>query len=339
MKRLAIRISSILLMVVFLSDAYAQDKNSKIDTLSRKIDHLNSKIDSLSRKIDTLSRKVDTLKGKGSAQKEILKFRGMLFSDFVGLNDDQPNGLIQANFYFSYERPYDTKIYPKLVPLWNIVLLDFTFSKIENDKYELPVRYVSNDSTKGYLNRLDLYQYSNMKALSKINLATFIYPKYFKVHFDLIGAFYRTAINDSLKLSNIENLMSVAVGINAKLRTEMDPKTKLSAELSYSYLLPNLFSNTYKEIGGQQYFEHPGQIPQDFVDEELSGINIIDLIIRHKGDNAEKFLRISFCGNYFNKKENTPNIFYQFQLGLSLDLFKLFEGSMGSSDEKNQKKS
>ena len=80
-------------------------------------------------------------------------------------------------------------------------------------------------------------------------------------------------------------------------------------------------------MGGQKYIEHPGTIPQDFVNEEMSGTSIIDLIVHH-GDpkKTQQFLKISFCGNYFTKKQNTPNIFYQLQLGINWDLSNIFGG-------------
>lgn len=341
MKRLALMICCLLALILFLSETYAQDAKVENDaiiknfgTLSRRIDSLNRKIDSLTRKIDTHSSEKNTLnKQTDTLKKNPLKFGGMIFSDFVGINKDQPNGLIQTNFYFSWERPFDSQRYPTLIPLRNIVLIDLTFSKIENDLYQLPVRYVSEDSTKGYLNRLDLYQYANIKAISKLNLITFKVPNAFKAYIDIIGTFYRTAIKDSLKLSDGENVFSVALGINAKLKTEIDPITHLQAELSYCYFKPSLFSKTYQETGGPQYYEHHGQITQDIVNEDISGINIIDLILNYCGEKTKKYLRISFCGNYFGKKNSTPNIFSQFQVGVEFNLLSLFEGKIEKSGQ------
>jgi hypothetical protein len=266
-----------------------------------------------------------------------LEFRGKVFTDFEGIKADQPNGLIQTNLYFSYVRRYDSVKYSKIVPLRNIVLADFTFSKIEQNNRELPVRYLNQDSIYGYLNQLDLYQYANIKVTTKLNLITLELfenkDESFRAYFDIIGTFYRTALHDSLKISDSKNVISIASGINLRMKYYADPKSKLSAELSYTYFKPSLFTGSYREIAGPQYLDHKGQITQDMVNEKKSGINIIDLIIGHDGNNSTQFLRVSISGNYFFKQANTaPNIFYQIQMGLDYKLDNIFS----SKDKKDK---
>jgi len=119
------------------------------------------------------------------------EFRGVIFSDFVGIKDDQPNGLIQTNFYLSYTRP--TKIIERKLSkkdsinirtsgaqtnvesnkiegskikntrftfFRNIIILDVTFSNLDIQKRELPVGYnlVANNQYTRHVNKFDLLQ-------------------------------------------------------------------------------------------------------------------------------------------------------------------------------------
>lgn len=350
MKRLIVPVSSFSFLILFLLQSNAQTTNlnshfipkqnyalkNRIDILGNKINILSIKVDSLKRMITLLSKGSDTTSKKiASKDTAHLKFRGMIFSDIVGIKDDQPNGLIQTNFYFSYERP-DISDKSTLIPLKNIVLVDITLSKIENDEYKLPVRYVSQDSTKGYLNQLDLLQYAHIKAASKFNLICYHLKDDFDIYFDLLAGFFRTAIYDSLKISNTKNLNTLTYGINVKLRTKEDKTTNLAADFSYCYLKSILFSDVYQAIGGPQNMEYPYQLTQDIVNKEISGINIIDLTIRHVQEKTDKFLKIAICGNYFGRKGNTPNIFYQFQIGIGFNILNWFESaeSKGSTKDK-----
>ena len=260
-----------------------------------------------------------------------LEFRGKIFSDFVGIADDQPNGLIQTNFYFSYKRPY--KKNPTTF-FRNIVFADVTFSKLENRNRELPVRYNQSsnpDSIVGYLNRLDLLHYSHLMVTLKLNILTIEYLDAFRFYVDYLGSFYRTAILDTLGLSNTNNVLSIAHGFNVKMKTNMDKKSNLAADLSYSHFWPRLFTSAYQEMAGSQYHEYNGVILPNMIQEEITGIDIIDLTIRHQGDNSDQFLRVALFGNYFSRKGSTPNIFYQFQIGIGIKLSKI----LNNNEEKN----
>lgn len=310
------------------------------------------------------------------------EFKGFVFSDFVGIQDDQPNGLIQTNVYFSYTRPLrirpkiDTvKLNKKLKILANdltnkterkvhrienkiakvdsarqprtqfylfrnIVLTDLTFSKIGNQNQELPVRYSLNASgqpEKGYFNRFDLVQYANIIALAKLNIFTIEWPDFATLYFDVIPVFYNTSISDSLRINeNVtkknSSVYSIAFGSNVKILTEQDKRTHLSAEVSYSFFIPQLYSSNYFDKANTQIKEHSGIIsPNMILPTKHNGIEILDVRIQHSPPKSKvsTFLRISFFHNVFVKqfaKQNTPrNMFVQFQLGASINLEKIIK--------------
>jgi hypothetical protein len=292
-----------------------------------------------------------------SLTKPKLEFIGRLYSDFVGLKADNPNGLIQTKFLFSYTRQYDSlkctipfKNSFEIVPFRNVVLADFAFSKIDQKNRELPVRYNSDDSISGYLNRLDLYQYAYFSVTGKLNLftvrcfskcegdsvdkkhncktVTFLKSyESFRLYFDLIGTFYNTSIADSLKRSNMTSVNSIAWGINIRATFYPTSKSNLKAEIEYTHFFPSLFTHTYKEIAGPQYLAHTGLITQSMIDERKYAINSFDLVFVRNNDNkSAQFLRLSIIGNFFARPALTsPNLFYQLQLGTDFTLNDLFK--------------
>lgn len=270
------------------------------------------------------------------------EFRGFLFSDLVGINDDQPNGLLQTNAYFCYTRP--VKAYNnrkkqgcrKWFPISNVVLLDITISKIGNNNYVLPVRNDYENGT-GYVNRYDLVQYSHVISATKINLITFKWHKVLSVYVDFSTAIYNTFISDSLNIKENLNLSTIAFGGNAKLITETDKRTGFSAEISYSIYKPILFSDYYSDMATYQDKESYDGIGVAH-EKYPKTIQFIDLRIRHKPDGAavSSFLRFALFGNMLNLGDAPGNVFFQFQIGASFNFsdFKMFnKDSAQESDE------
>ncbi len=290
-----------------------------------------------------------------------MEFCGFIFSDFVGIKDDQPNGLVQTNFYISYLRPtkirYDkvcnkdsvkNKIcwnpFPRLNKKLtidstqtnhlgvfiarNAVLLDITFSKMENENRELPVRY--DTITHGrYLNKYDLLQYANVISLSKINIATFRWHNVLSTYLDYTPIFYSTAVLDTLLRKDAFRISSIAHGFNLKVSTVKDKESKLSADCSFSVFLPHIISGNFSDsaeyqmkenITGQQIVPHK-KYP--------SAIQAIDIrIARDIDKKISAFLRFAAYGNFLCRKEDEPrNNFVQFQLGATLNIDKIISSS------------
>ena len=120
---------------------------------SQEVNQIKLKTDSTSKK--STDQKCDTIcfnNKKWCNHK--FEFEGYLFSDFVGIKDDQPNGLVQTNVYFCYTRPVRTRPLKKeqkkklgfyTYPLKNVVFIDITLSKLGNQNLQLPARYSQYD--------------------------------------------------------------------------------------------------------------------------------------------------------------------------------------------------
>jgi hypothetical protein len=302
-------------------------------------------------KKDTLSGSPDTtLYLKRGTKKGVyrtpvqdkLEFRGKAYTDFIGVNVDQPNGLFQTNVYFSYARPHLTR---NFILLYNIVLADLTLSKIEERNRELPVRYNSALDT-GYFNKTDLYQFAFIRAITKINVFELYWPDAFSFYVDFTGSFHRTAIRDTMKLSDAGSVTSLAFGWNCKLITKEDKHSKLSAEFSFTHLWPRLFSDFYQQTAQPQYIAHTGTIQHLMVHEVtkkekiFTGIDIFDLTLSHRGEkNSLQFLRISVAGNYFSPKEVSRNVFCQLQLGVELSIDELMANNKSKDKKENPEES
>jgi len=95
-----------------------------------------------------------------------------------------------------------------------------------------------------------------------------------------------------------------------------------------------MYSDSYHENALKQYVDYKGEITSYMIQEKLTGIDIVDLTIKHSGSSLTQFLRVSISGNYFSLIEKkAKNIFFQLQLGLSVDLEDIFK-----KDKDNNKK-
>jgi hypothetical protein len=273
-------------------------------------------------------------------------FNGYVFTDLAGIDDDQPNGLLQTQVYFSYTRPrkvYRTEMenYARVCKNFylfrNVVLLDITVSKIGNQNSELPVRYVFAEDTTRLLNRYDLYQYSHVIAASKLNLMTYKWPKVLSLYLDFSPILYNTYLSDSLSSKDKISVSTMAFGLNLKALTYMHERTRLSAECSYSFYEPVLYSDFYSDVASYQIKEpYDGNTVRQ--DKYPKTIQVLDIRIRHIPENEKlsSFLRFSLFGNIIKPRDVPGNIFFQFQLGASFN-FSSFDMFKQNDDDEPDK--
>jgi hypothetical protein len=276
-----------------------------------------------------------------------LVFSGKIFSDFVGLNIEQPNGLLQTNGYFCYTFPHKDRVF-NLLKNW--VLADITFSKIEDRNKKLPLRYDSPGTgtpVTGYFNRLDLYQYAHLRTVSKVNLFSIHCKNTLDIYADFIASFYSTAIEDTMKITSASSVTSIACGYNFKMITVKDEDSKYWAAISYSHLFPKLYFNTFQENATDQYNSYRGVITTNHLEDSpnskiyFPGIGILDLIMAYDGAKSTKYLRVSVSSNNLIGKKTPKNIFFQMQLGITADIeafLKLGDNKESSANASSDKK-
>ena len=136
------------------------------------------------------------------------------------------------------------------------------------------------------------------------------------------------------------SVSTMAFGLNLKARTAMHEKTRLSAECSYSFFAPVLYSDYYNDRATYQVKEPYDGIGVRY-DKYPKTIQILDIRIRHlpKNEKLSSFLRFSLVGNIIKPKDVPGNVFFQFQLGAnfnfsSFDMFKQKENKDSEKDKK-----
>lgn len=125
-----------------------------------------------------------------------------LFSDIVGIEENKPNGLIQAEakFFGSWQRSGRPPKRPRTgnISAFNYFEINFILSKIENkEKFlELLTHQTATDSF-SYIHGFNLMQYQNLEFGAKFNIARFAND----VHEGHLGfgiGTIRTGVRDSL---------------------------------------------------------------------------------------------------------------------------------------------
>jgi hypothetical protein len=295
--------------------------------------------------------------------KHKFEFRGYLFSDFVGVNDDQPNGLLQTNIYFCFTRP--VKQYPVdrknngvnyKIAKWylfkNIVVTDITLSKMGLQDRELAVRYDSTlkmQNKGGYLNRFDLLQYANVITMTKVNVVSLNWKQIASCYIDVMPIYYSTLIADTLRTNKATNVSNIAFGANIKLKTEPVAITKsiqnstISAEISFSIFWPRLYSDYYIDKAAYQIKEPSIQNSLIVSNKCPKSIQAIDLRVEYSPDiknrNTSIYFRFSIYNNVFRNYSSTVgNVFAQFQLGIYLDVLKYLEDKVAKNENLMSKK-
>lgn len=143
-------------------------------------------------------------------------FNIKVYSDFIGLNSDNPNGILQ--FEFNKEIPLYTK---RKLLLWfndrfqffqnssfgvlNFITPTVTWSRLstEDNTKNLPLTYITlyngtEISTYRYITKLDLLRYENLGVGTNLNLFSYDFPSG-KFRFDINagGRFGRTKVLDT----------------------------------------------------------------------------------------------------------------------------------------------
>lgn len=194
-------------------------------------------------------------------------FRGKIYSDFLGIEDDQPNGLLQTEAFFSFPLFRRELVIAKnkaAVSIFrNVLAPSFVISKLDDKSRYLDARYYDHpvDSTTRNLHTLDLIQYANWSNSIQLNLLTLKSPSpkdkdspRWLFYVDAIGYHFRTGIKDTLRTNSQEfNLNSFASGFQMKLelRPELADK-RFELDIDYSRFQLHLFNGSYRQMLGSQ---------------------------------------------------------------------------------------
>ena len=271
-----------------------------------------------------LSEQQSVIELKKQERSKILTVK--TYTDFNGINSEQPNGLIQLEASLGVNvvtKRWQGLTFLKSKSIYQGVItkaeLTGHLSKIEeNNKYLFlkmkdTVALSSTDGQKKFqLNALDLLRYKNTGIDLNLNLYKLNFTKAMS-NFQLNGSFgiWRTGIADSLTVTNriykasttrVERMAtSTAITLNAAF--EFMPEERYSFKVSASNTWVNLRST---EINLNQ---NKGQI------RTLSFDGFLNL-------NQENTSRLFFRWRFNTQASNSKINFNQVQLGYLVDIFK-----------------
>jgi len=254
-------------------------------------------------------------------------YRYRIYSDFVGINDDQPNGLLQTEIYFSW--PLSKNTYEKGPKFFNnLVIPDFAILKIDDKNRFLNVIHFPDTISvfKKGINSLQFLQYASLRSSAKLNILKLKFSDY-SVYLDILGSCYRTGINDTTKSEPEKFINSFGAGLNFFVNSRKFLKGP--TENLYGFKLDLVFTIFWHDIISNEYTLV--KVIQDDLDERLikdkniseykGPLSIIQtqVVYNPPDQKTEYFLRFSYftyLTALFQNREFEYS-FIQLQLGIS----------------------
>jgi hypothetical protein len=255
-----------------------------------------------------------------------------IFSDFMGLEEDKPNGLIQTEIYrrinlytlrnqFFGSRNSNWGIFQYLRP-------EVSISKVEDKERVLYLDYLTTningqEQTHAYASSIDLHLYQYMKAGSLFNLALFQNPDlHTTLEFNTGFYFGMVPLKDSLRLNPVrlpENDEYTAVTFETFLETNIKFSMNKYLEFSMSYTPFVIFGlgKYYNQIKDRDNFVN--NLEQgSFGDRSFLGKAELLIWVKPAPEKSNG----RFFGRYrFVHQLSNPNLYYhQIQIGYSFYL-------------------
>lgn len=255
-----------------------------------------------------------------------------VFSDFMGIEEDKPNGLIQTDIYRRINlHTIRNQLWGSKDINWGIFQYlrpNITISKVEDKERVLPLDYLTTtingqEKTHGYATSIDLHLYQYMRVGSLFNLALFQNPHlHTTVEFNSGFYFGLVPLKDSLRLNPVrlpENNEYTAVTLEtfleANIKFSMDKYFGFS--MSYTPFLLLGLGEYYNQVKDRDDFRN--DLKQgEFWDRSLLGK--AELLVWLKPapnkSNGRFFGRYRFIHQFTN-----ANLYYhQIQVGYSFYL-------------------
>ena len=275
-----------------------------------------------------------------------------IYTDLIGLSEDKPNGLIQAEGKFEtgifsqplWNKSYYSKVKVKLLPS---AYAAFTITKVEN---KLRYYLVPKDSTilynepskkfddtasrRRYIRNTDVQQYSSFLLNARFNLIS-VESDFAQVKLYIEGGIIRTAVNDTTNgtdnLGNpivhdsktVLNSLKTAWGIAIKLKSNSRLGVDFGIEWQRSTLNNNLLTQVYtsynkekrkEELKESVYRYFPSFRPQMII----PNVNIYYFLDRDFQN------RLYLRGKYYKDLRSRSDNLLFVQFGYSTDLKGFF---------------
>lgn len=289
-------------------------------------------------------------------------FMGAAFENFTGIQDDNPNNFLQ--FYARLSQPlnkaegisYDALGRDRFVWLRNLM---FQLSYGNTDNFKM---YTTDFFGRKYVNRLDLYAHSYFTGTLNVNIISYIMPKNWKLHTgDMCHGYLDfftslavtnvhdsgTAVGHSVKEDDMKkyNIKTSIWGLSAKLRFNNVFNTNFMIEVnprlfwlypSSKIVDPTLNPQNSDMVGfNDSIFQYKSSSDTTTLNSfKYTGKNVpphyaLDILIQYntsdkKDNNSNIFLHYNYTSNFTGSGRNFQNNYWQFQIGYSMDITKVF---------------
>lgn len=258
---------------------------------------------------------------------EILKAK--VFTDLVGLDDEQPNGLIQTEF----SKPVNLNTKPwgifgkyqsSYLILLNKMEPTLTFNKIEQDEKSIPITKKGDNSVVTYSDVLRYRKASLGVDVEALQLSIPSLHSIFSVtgglHYSLITFeqdVENTAANGDTVMIETNSFTNLARDVGFGIHWQINASDKYQFKLSYSPRYMRLFGNDdpQKDIIPVVNLRASDQVDATDRTERYQLFEF--LASAQLSDRGDLFLR----GRYNFLKNNTNQNFFQIQLGYSFFFF------------------
>ncbi len=261
-------------------------------------------------------------------EKQSQLLNAKIYSDFVGLDEEEPNGLIQIevsknitinpakiiidkksqNFYFGYLNSYEPTV---------------TIRKIEGNNREFVLKQSSSDTLSDFVSTLELHQFANLDV-NAINLNLFVIEapnlkSTFKINskFSLL----RTTLQDTIPLNTVTNQLrdrivtTLFYGGQASWILKPDPR--YGFDLSFGLGMMDPLDEDLAVVDDTRLYLDSGEKESSSLISSFS----LDTFLQLNPENANK-------GKIFFRARNHwlfshPNInYFQIQFGYSFNIVK-----------------
>lgn len=265
---------------------------------------------------------------------------GKVYSDFVGFDEKEPNGLVQ--FEITKTFPFNHN-YNSAFNLFSYVEPRLTWSKVGDKERNLPLltgytlgsdsllnsggEFIGFDTTGSYLYNYTLqnWQYANTSVSTKLNVLSLFLPRVKSfVELNVEGGIFQTGYeipaileldstgSDTVMFISANTFDKRSYFFNGEFRWKFRPDPRIGFDLATHYYRSELF-NTPREPEVRLFEEINGTGLREFMAFELFGF--------WKAENKNDwYFRAMFFHPWRNMPGNITNNFWQVQVGYSFNL-------------------
>jgi len=252
-----------------------------------------------------------------------------IFTDLVGIQENQPNGLVQIEGtyhapLFGWQIGRINKYNSTICYLFDHIEANLKLSKIENKLRFLDGNIIKGSSNATFVPNFQLLQYSNLETGFKPSI---IKLESFKSEFNLYGhaGIIRTGIrdtifqitpNDTTKIPRTFNILSFRASIQAHLKVRVTSYTGI--DIATEFIRLQLLDSDIKQSGGN--FSKQQNTLQDFnIDRNIIFNPQFQIYYLPNRDESQ---RIYLRGAFFHDLATRSNNYLTIQVGLSSDINK-----------------